>query len=134
MKITLVDTGPLVALIDADDGDHQRCVEASRRLRSALFTTWPVLTEAMYLLSGGPAGQDALLSVVENGDVTVADLDAGDVPVLRALLRRYRDLPMDFADASLVCVAQRERILQVFTLDRDFSVYRVGRRPFVTLP
>lgn len=134
MKVTLVDTGPLVALIDADDRDHQRCVEASRRLRSALITTWPVLTEAMYLLSGDPAGQDALLSAIENGDIGATNLGAEDLPVLRGLLRRYRDLPMDFADASLVCVAQRERILQVFTLDRDFGVYRVGQRSFVMLP
>lgn len=125
MKQVLVDTGPLVALLDAGDRDHKRCVDAARKLRGDLFTTWPVMTEAIYLLAEAPEAQDALLAKVEDGAIQIADLAAEDVPALRALMRRYRDLSMDLADASLVRVGERERMRQIFTLDRrDFTVYR----------
>lgn len=136
MNRTLIDTGPLVAVLDADDGDHKRCTAAARQLRGELWTTWPVITEGMYLLTDAPAGQDALLQKIEAGDLIVADLGAEDLPWLRALMRKYKDLPIDFADASLVRVAQRENLDTIFTLDRrDFQVYRRdGRRPFRIVP
>lgn len=135
MKRTLVDTGPLVALLDEGDGDHHRCVVAAKRLRGELITTWPVITEAMYLLGEAPAGQEALLGTLEAGDLHIADLSARDAPAIRMLMRTYRDQPMDFADASLVRVAEREGVFEVFTLDRDFTVYRAGRgRSFTVIP
>lgn len=125
MKQVLVDTGPLVALLDAGDRDHRRCVELAKGLRGDLVTTWPVMTEAMYLLAEAQEAQDALLAKVEDGAIQIAGLAAEDVPTLRALMRRYRDLPMDLADASLVRVGEREGMRQIFTLDRrDFTVYR----------
>ncbi|MDR5694930.1 MAG: PIN domain-containing protein [Armatimonadota bacterium] len=136
MRQILVDTGPLVALLDAGDEDHERCVEVAKRLRAELITTWPVMTEALYLLAGVPEGQDALLGKVETGELQVAELTIEDVPVVRLLMRKYQDLPMDFADASLVRVAQRDGLGTIFTLDRrDFQVYRRdGRRAFRLLP
>ncbi len=136
MKAVLVDTGPLVALLDAGDADHERCVEVTRHLSAELVTTWPVVTEAMYMLGVAPAGQDALLGKIEGGDVQVADFTAADIPAVRLLMRKYQDLPMDFADASLVRVAQRDGLDTVFTLDRtDFRVYRrLGHRPFRVIP
>lgn len=135
MKQTLVDTGPLLALIDKGDADHQRCEEAARQLKGDLVTTWPVITEAMYLLEEAPQGQDALLQKVEAGDLVIADLSAGDVPTVRDLMRKYHDQPMDFADASLVRVAQREGIAEVFTLDKHFRAYRTARgRSFAIKP
>lgn len=136
MSQILIDTGPLVALLEAGDRNHARCVQTARRLSDELLTTWPVLTEAMYLLSHAPRAQDALLTKIEDGAVQPAALDADDAREIRALMKRYRDLPMDFADASLVRVADREGIKQVFTLDRrDFAVYRTGHgRPFAIVP
>ena len=135
MKQTLVDTGPLVALIDKGDADHQRCEDEAKQLKGDLVTTWPVITEAMYLLEEAPQGQDALLQKVEAGDLILSDLSAGDVPAIRDLMHRYRDLPMDFADASLVRIAQREGIVEVFTLDRHFRAYRAARgRSFAIKP
>ena len=135
MKQTLVDTGPLVALIDKGDADHQRCEDAARQLKGDLVTTWPVITETMYLLEEAPQGQDALLQKVETGDLMVADLFPGDVPAIREVMRRYRDQPMDLADASLVRVAQREGVAEVFTLDKHFRAYRAARgRSFAIKP
>jgi predicted nucleic acid-binding protein len=93
-----------------------------------LGTTWPVVTEAMCLLGFAADAQDELWGLLESGRLHLFGLDAADAPRMRALMRKYRDLPMDLADASLVAVAEREGISKVFTLDRrDFGVYRLAR-------
>jgi hypothetical protein len=129
----LVDAGPLVALIDRRDANHARCVEALRGIVDPLVTVWPALVEAMYLLDTWPA-QAALWAMVEAGPIALAPLDDEDVPRLRALMAKYRDIPMDLADAALVHVAARDGYRRVFTLDqKDFAVYRVGGRERFTL-
>lgn len=124
----LVDAGPLVAILHRDDRRHRECVQALRALRPPLGTTWPVVTEAMYLLGFSTEAQDELWSLIESGRLHLLGLDASDAPRMRALMRKYRDLPMDLADASLVAVAERDGVNKVFTLDhRDFSVYRPAK-------
>lgn len=124
----LVDAGPLVALIHEDDQYHERCKAAFRSLRAPLTTVWPVLTEAMYLLSFSWDAQKAVWEMVERGVLSLLALDSGDVPRMRELMGKYRDLPMDLADAALVRVAEREKSRRIFTLDRrDFEVYRPAR-------
>jgi predicted nucleic acid-binding protein len=137
MRGVLVDAGPLVAVLDETDGDHQRCVSVLKRLSDPMITTWPVVTEAMYLLgqTQNPLdSQDALLAMLDRQLVLVVELRREDLPRLEALIRKYRGLPMDLADATLVRVAERETVRQVFTLDkRDFQVYRLGRRETLTI-
>ena len=132
----LVDTGPLVALIHEDDNKHQTCKETFLTLSEPLGSVWPVLTEAMYLLSFSWEAQSALWEMIEAGAVEMLPLGTADVPRMRELMRKYRDLPMDLADAALVRVAERERLRRIFTLDRrDFQIYRpsrIGR--FAVLP
>jgi uncharacterized protein len=128
----LVDAGPLVALIDQDDAYHVRCVGAVKRVRGALVTVWPVVSEAVHLLAHAPGGQDALWNMVRHGGVTLADLGLGDLARIQELMRKHRDLPMDLADAALVRVAEREHIQDVFTVEGDFSVE--GRRQFRLIP
>ena len=124
----LVDAGPLVAILHRDDRHHHECVQALRTLRPPLGTTWPVVTEAMYLLGFATEAHDVLWSLIESGRLHLLGLDASDAPRMRALMRKYRDLPMDLADASLVAVAERDGINKVFTLDhRDFGVYRPAK-------
>jgi predicted nucleic acid-binding protein len=124
----LVDAGPLVAILHRDDRRHRACVQALRTLRPPLGTTWPVVTEAMYLLGFSTEAQDELWTLIESERLLLLELDASDAPRMRALMRKYRDLPMDLADASLVAVAERDGVNRVFTLDhRDFSVYRPAR-------
>ena len=125
----LVDAGPLVALIDADDQYHAKCVATLQTLREPLVTVWPPLTEAMYLLADVPRAQDALWEMMERGGVQILPLSASDVPRMRELMEKYADRPMDLADAALVRVAEREGIRKIFTTDRkDFSVYRLHKR------
>lgn len=125
----LVDAGPLVALVDAGDQHHRRCVAALRGMREALATVWPALTEAMYLLSDLPQGQEALWEMIERGGVQLLPLGATDIPRIRELMRKYANRPMDLADAALVCVGERQGIRKFFTIDRrDFNVYRLHGR------
>lgn len=132
----LVDAGPLIALIHKDDANHDRCVAVFQSLAEPLCTVWPALTEAMYLLSFSWKAQEALWEMVERGVVELAALEERDLSRMRELMKKYRDLPMDLADAALVAVGERKRIRRVFTLDRrDFAVYRpakLGR--FIILP
>ena len=124
----LVETGPLVALIHEDDDLHPRCKEVLLSLRDSLATVWPVLTEAMYLLNFSWEAQSALWEMVEAGAVELLALGNNDIPRMKELMRKYRDLPMDLADAALVRVAERERLRRIFTLDRrDFQIYRPSR-------
>jgi predicted nucleic acid-binding protein len=125
-----------VALIHADDRHHASCRDALERIREPLATVWPVITEAMYLLGFSSDAQDALWRLLERAAVKILPLDAGDVPRMRELMRKYHDLPMDLADAALVRAAEREKISRVFTIDRrDFEVYRPrGIRRFTILP
>jgi hypothetical protein len=124
----LVDTGPLVAVLDRSDPDHASCVDTLQSIEERLVTVWPVITEAMYLLRTFQTAQDALLELLESNVVEVFTLGSGDISRIRELIRKYRDLPMDFADAALVRVAEREKISRVFTLDRrDFQIYRPSR-------
>jgi predicted nucleic acid-binding protein len=124
----LVDAGPLVALIHADDQEHQRCKKVFESLNEPMGTVWPALTEAMYMLGFSWRAQEALWELVEKEAVQILSLDFADVSRMMELMRKYRDLPMDLADAALVRVAEREKLRRVFTVDRrDFEVYRPAR-------
>jgi predicted nucleic acid-binding protein len=132
----LVDTGPLVALLDRSDPYHLTCQETLSSLEDSLVTVWPVVTEAMYMLRSYWQAQDALWEMIDTAAVEILVLGKNDVGRMRELMRKYRNLPMDLADAALVRVAERERLRRIFTLDRrDFQIYRpsrIGR--FAVLP
>lgn len=134
MRAVLVDAGPIVALIDRSDSQHQPVVEALATLKDPLVTVWPVVVEAMYLLGFSWQAQKALWEMLETGALGLLRLDESDAPRMKALMEKYRDLPMDMADAALVCVAERHGIRRVLTLDRtDFGVYRMARKGRFTL-
>ena len=132
----LVDTGPLVALFDPSDAQHAACTKALARLeRQRLVTSVAVLTEATYLLDFSGRAQRALLDFIAKGAVEIASLDAPAIERASALMAKYEDLPMDFADATLVVLAESLGTTTVFTLDRrGFGIYRLGRRKLTLLP
>ena len=131
----LADAGALIALLDRDDRHHASCVEALKWIRDPLVTVWPALTEAMHLLSDTPRGPEALCDMVSDGVLGLLALDGSDLSRMKQLMQKYRDLPMDFADAALVRAAERERLARIVTFDADFSVYRLpGRTRFTILP
>ena len=135
--MTLTDAGPLIALIDADEQDHEACLQALDDLALPLVTTWPAFTEAIYLLgrAGGIKGQQALWRLVHTDRLVVADLSPAAVARSAHLMARYADRPMDLADATLVAYAEEHGHRTVFTLDSDFRIYRLrGRQRFETVP
>lgn len=134
--VVLVDTGPLVALFDPSDNEHTACTRQLAVLeKRSLVTTLAVLTEATYLLSFSTRAQEALLDFVAAGAMSVMEFDRASIASARELMSKYSDLPMDFADATLVVAAQQLDTVNVFTLDRrDFSTYRLGRRKLKLLP
>jgi uncharacterized protein len=103
-----------------------------------MLTTWPAFTEAMYLVgeAGGWVAQEALWSLLANGDLEIAPQPREDCRRMRALMHKYRDRPMDLADASLVVLAENRGLRDIFTLDHaDFHIYRLHRRqPFRLWP
>ena len=135
--MTLCDAGPLIAIIDADEPDHDACLAAVDELALPLVTTWPAFTEAMYLLgeAGGITGQRALWSLVHTDRLIVADLSTGAVERSAQLMVKYADRPMDLADATLVALAEERGYRKVFSLDSDFHIYRIrGRQRFDVVP
>lgn len=135
--MTLTDAGPLVALLDAGEDDHELCVLSLRALSLPLVTTWPAFTEAMYLLgrAGGFAGQQALWTLRARRRLEIVDLSRATVDRSAALMEKYSDRPMDLADATLVALAEERGLKRIFTLDGDFRIYRLhGRASFDIVP
>jgi hypothetical protein len=131
----LVDASALIALLDADDWAHEPCVEALKGIRDPLATVWPALTEAMHLLADTSAGPAALCDMIADGVLKIVAQAEADVGRMKQLMQKYRDLPMDFADAALVCAAEREQLTRILTFDTHFAVYRLPRRArFTVLP
>ncbi len=135
--MTLVNAGPLIALLDSREPDHQRCVAALKTINLPLLTTWSAFTEAMYLAgrAGGWPAQKALWQLVLNQDLDIATHPAETRPRIAKLMERYADRPMDLADATLVALAEERGEKRIFTLDADFGIYRIhGRGRFELLP
>jgi len=132
----LADTGALLALLDADDAWHRACSDVLPTLRLPLVTSAAVLTELFHLLGDDRHQVSAGWKLVRSGALRVASIDDGDLPSLDSLMERYHDRPMDFTDATLVHLAERESISTVYTIDHDdFETYRLpGRKRFRVVP
>jgi uncharacterized protein len=125
----VVDTGPIVALLDADDAHHHWARMQFARLRPPLVTCEAALTEAGFLLARAGAEPGAVTALVERGVLTVARLFDDEAAALSRLLRRYKNVPMSLADACLVRLVEVIPHATLFTLDSDFRIYRYqGRR------
>ena len=126
--MTLTDTGPLVALINAGDQHHSVCAATYPQLATPLLTTWPCLAEAMHLLQrhGGYRYQAALWSMYFRGQLALHQLTRAETARVAELMEQYRDTPMDLADASLVAVAESRSLRLAFTVDRQFYIYRLN--------
>ena len=132
----LADTGAILALLDKTDRWHGACVETFRQLVLPLVTTEAVLTELFHLVGDSRKEMEAAWRFVRCGALVIGSIEDAELPHLHALMSRYWDRPMDFADATLVHVAKRESLSTIFTVDHgDFNTYRIdGRRKFRVLP
>jgi uncharacterized protein len=132
----LIDTGAILAILEADDYWHLACVEALGSVQIPLFTSEAVLTEVFHLAGKNPYNAEKVWRFVRSGAVALKPLDQQDLPDLHALMAQYKDRPMDFADATLVHLAARESLGLILTVDfDDFETYRLrGRKRFTVLP
>jgi predicted nucleic acid-binding protein len=130
----LIDTGAVLALLDRTDPWHGVCAAAMREMQLPLLTTAAVLTETFHFLRDGQQLVEAW-KFYRSGTVMLLPGTEDDLPDLERLMLKYADRPMDFADATLVRLAEREGLSTILTVDRDFEVYRIGgRKTFRVLP
>jgi hypothetical protein len=136
MRSVLFDTGVFVALLDKSEKNHERCVAFLKEFRGKLFTTEPVLTETLYLLGPSIKAQRACIEFLLKGGATLIPQSKESLSRASALMEKYEDIPMDFADATLVSLAEEIDVVEVFTLDRrGFSTYRIrGKTAFKIRP
>lgn len=132
----LIDTGAILALLDLDDDWHEACVEAYDNNRLPWVTTEAVLTETLHLLQRNLGDDRGLWRLLRSGAIQMSSIANEELPEIEALMQDYADCPMDFADATLVHLAARERLSTILTVDQnDFENYRLpGRKKFIIFP
>jgi predicted nucleic acid-binding protein len=132
----LIDTGAILALLDRRDRWHAVCTDAFHQLRLPLVTSEAVLTELFHLAGDSRMEMEAAWQFVRTGAIVLATIEDSELRHVQALMSRYWDRPMDFADATLVYLAKRESQPTILTVDHaDFETYRIeGRRRFRILP
>jgi predicted nucleic acid-binding protein len=135
MKTVLLDTGPIVAYLKADDAHHAWAVGVLGRLRPPLTTCEPVLAEAVYLLRGLRKGAATVLEMIRRGAVKVGFSLGDEVESVQRVIERYGAGRTDLADACLVRMSELHPDPIVLTIDSQFrDVYRRhGRRTIPTL-
>jgi len=129
MRAWLLDTGPLVAYLDAADPAHPSVVSRLGQWTGRLLTTCPVITEAMHFVSAEREGPALLAKFARESGLLVYDWTQPDqLREAAGVMERYADMPMDFADATLVLLADHVNVFEIATLDRrGFSTYRPRR-------
>jgi predicted nucleic acid-binding protein len=134
MREVILDTGPFVALLDQSERSHDACSAFFRELNGRFVTTEPVLTEVVYLLGPSFAMQKPALEFIQRGGAEIISQTPGSFQRVMQLMEKYRDVPMDFADATLVALAEERKLNEVFTLDRrGFMTYRIHSRKIFSI-
>ena len=132
----LMDTGPWVALVDRSESLHVECIKWLEQFRGSIFSTEAVLTEVLYLLNFSSAAQFAALDFVLTGAVEIVPASIAGLQMAKNFMEKFADLPMDFADATIVTLAHDLAINHIVTFDKKhFSIYRLFKsQPFLVMP
>lgn len=132
----ILDTGAFVALVDRSEARHQDCVAVLERWTGPVVTTESVLTETLHLVGSAWHAQKACLEFFLRKAFILVPSSISTLRRIAALMEAYNDVPMDFADSTLVALAEELDTNLAFTLDRrGFSAYRIrGRKPFRIMP
>ncbi len=128
MKKCLIDAGPLIALFDRSDNYHGHILKFMKKFDGRLVTSWAVITEVLYMLAFNVQVQIDFLKWIERGALDVPELSTGQISRIIELSQKYSDVPMDFADATLVVISEIEKINEIITIDSDFHIYRNIRK------
>lgn len=132
----ILDTGPWVALIDRSESKHAACVNWLKNFSGRLYSSEAVLTEVLYLLNFSTIAQCAAIDFVLTSLVEIVPANKQSLLQTKNLLKKFADLPMDYADATLVCLASDTGIQNIVTFDvRDFTIYTLtGKKKFNITP
>ena len=130
----ILDTGPWIAFIDRSELRHVDCVNWLKEFKGHLYSTEAVLTEVMYLLNFSTDAQSAALGFIIKSVVELIPANIESTQKVKSLMHKYTDLPMDYADATLVCLAADTGIHDIVTFDKkDFSIYRLPEAGVFTI-
>jgi len=132
--IAIIDTGPWVALIDRSESRHAQCVQWLKNFSGRLYSTEAVLTEVLYILNFSITAQCAALDFVLESVVEIVPSSTDSLKKIKNLMKKYTDLPMDFADATIVCLAAETDMQNIVTFDRkDFAIYKLPKKKSFTI-
>lgn len=131
MISSLIDAGPIIALFNKRDHWHERILNFISKEDYILYTTWPVLAEVSHMLSFSVKAQANVLEWVDRGGLKMISLDLKDVSRLNALMKKYSDVPMDLADASLIISGEKLAMNTIITIDSDFYIYKNIRNQYL---
>lgn len=132
MQNILIDAGPLIALFDRDDKYFAPALKFIKNFKGILLTTWPVITEVHHMLHFSPNVQISFLEWVGKYGLRLIDIKQDDLKRIIELSTKYRDIPMDLADASLVYLAEKLNIYDIATIDREYFIYRTKDKKFLS--
>ncbi|MCL2410473.1 MAG: PIN domain-containing protein [Treponema sp.] len=124
----LIDAGPLIALFDVSDNHHKKMKTFLQEHPFRFISTLAVFTEVSHMLDFSVKAQQDFYEWVMYKGVIISDINQHDIPRIVELTKKYADLPMDFADATLVVTAEKTGIKKIISLDKDFDIYRLPGR------
>ncbi|WP_078127640.1 type II toxin-antitoxin system VapC family toxin [Leptospira alexanderi] len=130
-NVALIDSGPIVALFNSKDKFHKSTYKFIKSYKGSLVSTWLVVTEVVYLLSFSIEAQSDFLEWMERGSIRILDLTLEGIRYIKNRMKKYSNLPMDLADASLMCIAEKEEINRIISIDSDFSIYKTLKGKFL---
>jgi len=135
--MVLIDTGYWCVLANPKDKHHQRAITVSKSMQEDPITTWPVITETCHIIQRelGPTAVVRFIKLLQDNEIDIFRLDTVHLPAVQRLIKKYADLPMDLADASLVILAEELGHGRILSTDRrDFKTYRwKNHKPFQNL-
>lgn len=126
MKI-LIDTGPIVAFLNKNDQHHSYVEEQMRHFPPPFYTCEAVVTECFFLMSRVPQGEDKLIELLESSHIQLESIYTNQSKKIHRFVQQYSNIPMSFADACLVQIAEVSDVSLIFTLDKDFQIYRSSK-------
>ena len=126
LKQILIDAGPLIALFDSSEKHHSQVKAFIKKHSFRFISTIAVFTEVSHMLDFSANAQKDFYEWVMYKGIIISDINQNDMPRILELTQKYADLPMDFADATLVVTAEKTGIREIISLDRNFDVYRLS--------
>ncbi|HBE03660.1 MAG: pilus assembly protein [Spirochaetes bacterium GWF1_41_5] len=131
MKNILIDAGPIISLYDKTDKFHLEIKNFLKPLNYQYIATWPVITEALHMLSFNINIQIDLLTWISIGGIKLFDLNQNHINRIIQLTEKYIDIPMDLADASLIIASEELNCERIISIDSDYEYYKNIRKKFI---